>query len=135
MAGVQCGYKTRASIVTEDHPWLVQQQACTTYTSGLCTCSQIISVMSNHLHTELHSNHPELYDLTCDCDLCTKLADKLDKRWRFVGHYLGLDNKFLSIANREGQTEVGFFHMLQKWQQQHYGKAASVAALVKIVCI
>ena len=96
-----------------------------------------IEVCDNHPHTELLSIHPELYDLTCDRNLCTKLADKFDKRWRFVGHYLGLDtnimDEFVSIANREGQTEA-VIHMLQKWQQQHYGRAASVAVLVKVVC-
>ena len=47
---------------------------------------------------------------------------------------MALDNRLL-IGDREGQVEA-VAHMLltvQQWQQQTYGRAAIVAALVKAV--
>ena len=85
----------------------------------------------------LLSNNPELYDRECDCELLVDLAErKLGVQWRFVGRYFGLPNvdidDLLLQADRESRKEAAY-RLLLKWQQQNYGRAASVAALVKAV--
>ena len=83
----------------------------------------------------LLSDSPELYDKECDCKLLVGLAErKLGMQWRFVGRYFGLTNvdidDLLSLADRDGRKDAAS-RLLLEWQQQNYGRAASVAALVK----
>ena len=79
--------------------------------------------------------NPELFKRECDRYLCTRLADKLGRQWRFVGRYLGvrdadLDN-LLCTADKEGRTDA-VSKMFEKWRQQ-YATAASVAVLVRAI--
>jgi hypothetical protein len=83
----------------------------------------------------LLSDSPELYDKECDCELLVGLAErKLGVQWRFVGCYFGLTNvdidDLLSQADRDGRKDAAS-RLLLEWKQQNYGRAASVAALVK----
>ena len=85
----------------------------------------------------LLSNNPKLYDKECDCELLVGLAErKLGVQWRFVGRYFGLTNvdidDLLFQADRESRKDAAY-RLLFEWQQQQYGRAASVAALVKAV--
>ena len=88
-----------------------------------------------HSNIPVLSENPCLKDKTCDPYLCTRLAPKVGKQWKFLGRYLGLTQvdieDLCSIEHREGKDEA-VFQMLSKWQQT-YGETASVAKLVMAV--
>ena len=88
-----------------------------------------------HRETQLLTNNPGLCDIECDRHLCTHLADKLGKQWRFVGRYLGLDeatiDNLLDVAVSEGKTEA-VSRMFTTWRQQ-YSTEASVATFVRAI--
>ena len=77
------------------------------------------------------------YIATCELALIVGFPKrKLGVQWRFVGCYFGLTNvdidDLLFQADRESRKEAAY-RLLLEWQQQNYGRAASVAALVKAV--
>lgn len=88
-----------------------------------------------HSSIPVLSDKPWLNNKICDQYLCTRLASKIGKQWKFLGRYLGLTNvdidDLLSIVEREGKVEA-VFQMLYKWLQQ-YGRTATVDTLAKSV--
>ena len=88
-----------------------------------------------HSDVPVLSENPCLFDKICDRDLCTRLAPKVGKQWKFLGRYLGLTQvdieDLCSIEHREGKEEA-VFQMLSKWRQT-CGRTASVAKLVMAV--
>ena len=82
---------------------------------------------------QLLTQNPGLSARQCDRYLCLHIAKLPGPQWRFVGRYLGLNVENLpAVADHKDMVDVTF-DMLSKWQQEQYGGAASVAALVKAV--
>ena len=81
-------------------------------------------------------NHPHLTSTQCKWKICVRIANEIRTQWRFVGHYLGLDEShfsdWCSIAHADSRTEA-VIQMLKTWMQQFSSKA-TVGSLVNALC-